>query len=547
MPPEVYQNLHFPKGGVDKSRRAMMQPWRQGSPDSDGTPTRIYTSADALNVRGYSPTDLRIRGGARGGTVRYVTDPVIRGWLIQHLNTVVGIDPGVTLQGSLSGRVVTGIAVSQGRVFSFQPTDDPADRAFTEATNNSATTPALNFSGVVYSSANNQKLYLVDGVHYRFYQPIVNIVDDWVATAGSLPTAGVSSAPNARLITTWRGRTVLSGLADDSANWFMSAVSVPTDFDYSPATQSAKQAVAGNNSRLGFIGDTVTALMAYNDDIMLFGGNSSIWAMRGDPMSGGSLNLVTSAIGVAWGQAFTQDPRGVLYFMSNTGALYSLAPNSLPERISTPIDKLVQDVDTGATAVRLEWDERSRGLHVFMTTLAAATQTDRHLFWEATTNAWQPSSFANKKHNPLASCVIDGNTFNDRVVLIGSWDGFVRAFDPDAEDDDGTPIESFVFLGPFLTKDFDDVKLQNLQAVLSEASGTVGWSVHVGKTAEEALAAAALASRSGMWKAGRNLTDLVRASGHAIYVKMSSSNRWAMEGVRAAFSPNLSKIRRRGA
>lgn len=545
---EDYFDLHFPKGGVDISRQAMKQPWRDGPRRPDGEPTRIYTCASAVNVRAYSPSDLRIRGGSRGGLKKYVADPVIAGWLVQHLNTVVGVSSsGVsgsgTLQGSLSGRVVTVIAVCQGRVFYFLPADDPEDRVFAEATNNSSTTPPLNFSGVVESSANNQKLYLVDGARYRVYQPLVNTVSDWVATAGTLPVD--SDGNRARLITTWRGRTVLSGLLKDSANWFMSAVSDPLDYDYSPSSQTPTQAVAGNNSRLGFIGDTVTALMAYNDDILLFGGNASIYAMRGDPMTGGTLDLITSSIGVAWGRAFCQDPRGVIYFMSNTGSIYAMAPGQQPERMSTPIDKLVQDIDTGLTNVRLEWNERSKGLHVFMTTLAAATQTDRHLFWEATTNAWQPDSFAQKKHNPLASCVLDGNTPGDRVVLIGSWDGYVRAFDHDAETDDGTPIESEVWLGPLLTKDFDEVRLQSLQPVFAEASGEVNYAIHVGRTAESALASEPVLT--GKWNASRNLTDLIRKSGHAIYVRLYSTKKWALEAIRAAMSRNLSKIRRRGA
>lgn len=547
MPPEQLRDLHYPKGGIDVSRSAMSQPWREGPPNPDGEPTRIYTAPIAVNTRGYDPLTSRLRGGSRVGLARYVEDPVVADWLVQHLATVTGVDhSGVsgsgTLQGSLSGRVVTGIAVSQGRVFSFQPVDELSTRSFTEATNNSSTTPALNFTGIVDSSPNNQKLWMVDGQHYRVYQPIVNTVSDWTATAGSLPVDTDSNT--CRLITTWRGRTVLSGLLEDAQNWFMSATSDPQDYDYSPATQTPTQAVAGNNSRLGFIGDIVTALIAYSDDVLIFGGNQSIYAMRGDPMTGGELDLVSNSLGVAWGRAYCQDTRGAIYFMSNTGSLYVMSERSPPEKLSTPIDKLLQDIDSGATNVRLEWNERYKGLHVFMTTLDEATQTDTHLFWEMPNNAWHRDVFKKKEHNPLASCVIDGNTPADRVVIVGSWDGFVRSFDPDAADDDGQKIESEVWIGPLLTKNFDEVMLKYIQPILAKGSGNLSYAIHVGRTAEEALLSSSVLQ--GSWKAGRNFSDLVRRSGHAIFIRLYSTNRWAIEGIRASLSANMSKIRRRG-
>lgn len=544
MPPtEQYQDIHFPKGGIDLSRAAMAQPWRQG-PVVDGEQTRIYTCAVAENVRSFDSIARRIRGGARSGLSRYISAAPIPGWLVQHLNTVVGVDPNNVSQTSQLGRVVTGILVCQGRVFTFEPSYAPPV-ATTEATNSSSSTPPLNFSGIVSSAPNNQKLWMVDGTHYRRFTPITNVVDNWTASAGTIPVDG--SGNGCRLITTWRGRTVVSGLVGDPANWFMSATSDPTDFDYSPTSQTPTQAVAGNNSRLGFIGDVVTALMAYNDDTMVFGGNTSLWMMRGDPMMGGELDLITSSIGACFGEAFTQDPKGNIYFMANTGSIYILAPQSMPERISTPIDKIIQDIDTGKLNVRMEWDERQRGCNVFITTLEKATQSDFHLFWEYPTNCWTKMTYANKKHNPLASCTIDGNTVSDRVVLIGGWDGWVRSMDPNAADDDNVPIASKVLIGPLLTKDFDEIVLKSVQAVLAQSSGDVDWAILAGATAEEALASDPLDRASGTWSAGRNSTEQTIVAGHAIYIQLESTKKWAMEAIRAALSTNLSKIRRRGA
>jgi hypothetical protein len=79
----------------------------------------------------------------------------------------------------------------------------------------------------------------------------------------------------------------------------------------------------------------------------------------------------------------------------------------------------------------------------------------------------------------------------------------VRKLDPAATDDDGTPIASSVFVGPFLTADFDELLLKDLIAILGNTSGSVQFDVFVGDTAELALASGSVVS--GTWTANRNL------------------------------------------
>ncbi len=104
-------------------------------------------------------------------------------------------------------------------------------------------------------------------------------------------------------------------------------------------------------------------------------------------------------------------------------------------------------------------------------------------------------------------------------------------------------ISSKVLIGPLLTKDFDEMLLKDLQAILGTGSGNVTWSVFVGATAEGALAS--VGTLPGTWSAGRNLLSLVRRSGHAIYLQITSTNQWAMESIRARIA-SLGKVRRRG-
>lgn len=441
--------------------------------------------------------------------------------------------PG-TASTSQSGRIVTLVGVSLGVVKAF-----PAGGTNWVAVANT-TGYTLNTSGVVRSASNNQKLWFADGKNWLYYDPATNSMQNWLASQGSLPVDEANNAP--RLIGTWRGRTVLSGLLKDGQNWFMSAVGDPTNWNYFPIPPGLPTAaVAGNNSTLGVVGDIVTTLIPYSDDILIFGADSSIWMMNGDPAAGGQIDRVSDVIGMAWGIPWCKGPDGTLYFVSNKMGIYTLVPGQTPVRMSQQIEQLLYAVNTGLTNIRLVWDNFFQGLHVFVTFLASA-QSTTHFFWEQRTGAWWEEQFANNNHNPIASTTFDGNVAGDRRTLFGSWDGYVRSSDVTALTDDGTAINSEILIGPLLTADMDDLMLKDLQAILGEQSGDVTYNVYVGNTAELALSAGAIAT--GTWGAGRSFNTPIRRSGHAVWVGITASNSWSFETIRARVV-TLGKPRRR--
>src|SRR5262249_26865517 len=132
---------------------------------------------------------------------------------------------------------------------------------------------------VIRSTVLNSRMYFLDGVNWKYYDANTNSMLAWTATAGALPTDAGGNYP--RLICTWRGRLVLSGLKQDPHNFFMSAVSNGHDFDYSPLSVTPTQAVAGNLSSLGLIGDVITSLVPYSDDVLIVGGDHTIWMIQG--------------------------------------------------------------------------------------------------------------------------------------------------------------------------------------------------------------------------------------------------------------------------
>lgn len=490
-----------------------------GATSTAQNPTHSYATPGVYNV---SLTATNSLGSSSLSKTAYV------------LVTPVAVTP----QQSQSGRAVSLVAVSQGNVY----VAFPGGGFWTAATN--ATGKTLATTGVVRSASNNQKLWYADGTTWLYYDPSVNSVLNWTASAGSLPGSNLTPVDFPREICTWRGRTVVSGIKGDPQNWFMSAVNDPTNWNYFPFPSVSTMAIAGNNSPLGLIGDVITCLIPYTDEILIFGGDHTIWMCMGDPASGGgSITLVSASLGMAWGNPWCMGPDGTIYFFSNKTGIYQFIPGqSVPVRMSQQIEQLLVNVDTGANIIRMQWNDSMQGFHTYITpTSGAAVAT--HLFWEIRTGAWWTDVFQSTNHNPLCCVTLDGNTPGDRHPLVGSWDGYVRSFDPTAASDDGFPVSSSVVIGPLLTKDLDDVLLKDIQGILGSASGQVTYAVYVGATAEIALASAPVSS--GTWMAGRNLTSYVRRAGHAIYIKLTAASAWAMETIRARVA-GQNKVRRRG-
>lgn len=534
MPPQPEEtvDLHFPKAGLHTASALGRQPTRQGP---DGTYWR--TTQTGLNVRAFDPATERGRGGSRCGLSKYVAALLPSTTYVVQLLDVLLTTSASPMQESNSGRVVYLLAVSQG-VIKYAT---PGDAAWTATTNNSGETPELNATGVMQSTSINQKQYFVDGTNYVFYRPSDNTVNAWTASSGG--TMPRDTADNgARIICTWRGRACLSGLLLDPQNIFMSRVGDPHDFDYSPTTATVTDPVALNLSPLGLIGDVVTALIPYTDDVLIVGGDHTVYVVRGDPADGGRVDLVSDITGVAFGEAWCKDPYGNVYFFGGRPGIWRMGAGLKPERISQPIEPLLQDIDPGNNIIRLVWDDRQQTVHVFVTPVDAPASAT-HFAWEYRTNSWWTDTFGNNNLNPLCVVAYDGNLPDDRAVLLGGWDGYVRFIDIDATTDDGTNISSAVMIGPIMTQEMDEMLLKEIQAILAESSGNVTYQIYAARTAEAALAATARAS--GTFSSSRSSTQPIRVADHALYIKLSSTSRWAMEAVRCKFA-GRGKVRRRG-
>lgn len=536
---EITLDLHFPKSGMSISQAFGKQPARQ---IEGGEFAR--TSRYLLNVRGYDPLTGRTRGASRPGIRKYISQRVPTvvdaEAIITHLNLIVTAGDDA-MQASQFGRVVSTVVVCEGEIYRLLP----GATSFETATNLTGNTPAMNEIGLIRSAANGQKLWMLDGVNNVVYDPATNEVSLWTTTAGSLPVD--SDGNYGTIIENWRGRICIAGVEGDPQNVYMSKVGDPRNWDYFPTLPSSIDAVAGNSpGSFGLIGDVITTLIAYNDDTMIIGCDHEIHILRGDPNDGGQNDLVTRAIGMAYGLPWCMGPKGEVYFFSNRCGVYVMMPGMAPQCISDSIENELQQIDTGEFGACMGWDDRFKGLYLFLSPLSEPGEGS-NFYYDQRNNAWFKDKFRNPKHNPLCCVTFDGNEPGDRSLLIGSWDGYVRTIDPEATDDDGYPIDSEVWIGPLLTKDLDDVTLRSLQAVLGDSSGEVTCDVFAAETAEAAIAlatAGATPSESVLFEPSRNLSSRVKVADHAIYIRLKSSVPWSMESIRAITTLNGMKRRR---
>jgi hypothetical protein len=333
------------------------------------------------------------------------------------------------------------------------------------------------------------KVYLVDGVvaHYKVYDPTTRTTIPWIPTApGLLPTGVSDPSLGATIIKLYRGRVVLSGITDDPQNWFMSKAGDPLDFIYG-ATPSAVMAVAGNNSTTGLVGDRITCLAPFNDDLMVMGCDHTLWIMRGDPADGGRIDNLSQQVGIVGPEAYAFDPTGVMYFFGN-GVLWRMQPNSVPEPLSRGrLDRTFGAIDFATSTMRLLWNDILHGLHIFITPTVSGAST--HYWWDARTDGFWPDQFPNA-HGPTAVLAFDSNALNDRAILLGGQDGYVRFVDPTAKTDDGTTILSRVKTAPIqLGKEHQNAKLSRIVSRLDSSSDPVTLKVFSATSPQLAVAA----------------------------------------------------------
>ena len=397
-----------------------------------------------------------------------------------------------------------------------------------------------------------QKFYLVDGSNYKIYDPnAAAVVSDWNADPGDLPggdgNTGVSgdgtSDGNARcsIITSWLGRIVLSGKNDDPQNWFMSAIGDPLDFDYNGNGAGTGAVQGSSTTRFGELASPVSALIPGSGTRLYVAGLNSLHVLTGDPnLDSSSQHALSLDIGAVGPYAWCYGPNRSIYFMSESG-MYLLEPNDFDvtqnDRLSAgKFDKTFGDVAFDSVTTFLAYDYRNHGVHVFVTPRQPGTDPAKHFYYDRRANSFWPIEMP-PQVGPTALYDFRSEGPEQRRILLGGFDGNLRAFSDSAKDDDGTPIESYVWLGPVTAGNMRETKLTELVAVLDEQSPSVNYEVYVADTVEGAKTSEPVYSSN--WSSGRNDSRRLRARGSAIFIKVFDNSvnlPWVYEKLTAVFA-----------
>lgn len=514
------------------------------------------SAVDLSNMMAWGPESGRNRGGQRPGLTKYSTAQATGSSnRIQDLNHVTSVQTASPSQTQMQIRSIVGCVVADGDVHSLSPT------AITEATSGGS---ALSSSvPVIFSAEMFGVLYFADGVNTKKWTASTNTVSNWTASAGSFP---VNSSDYPRLIEAWNGRIVQAGIKSDPHNWFMTAIGAPTDYDYTPTPEVETQASSGNQGPIGKIGDVVMSLCPYSDDLILFGCDHTIYQISGNPAAGGRLDVLSDITGMAFGRPWCRIPDGTLYFFGSRGGFYRLRSDGAIERVSAGrTEKRFSNIDMDASIIRMAWDDEHIGVWVIVTSLDGSPSS--HFFYDVRNEGFFPIRFGDNDHNPVAVHTYDGDDPSDRRVLFGGEDGYVRTFYSGSKNDDGTAIDSYVLMGPFVAEaGFLPIVLQEMQAIVDDATDSLSYEIYVGNSAESALVATSggyLLFEDGLSKLvledgsgyllledenntasphstgtfsfdslGRSASVYPRSRGYAIYVKIynsTSNESWEME------------------
>jgi len=386
-----------------------------------------------------------------------------------------------------------------------------------------ATTITLATSaGTAYSAV---EFYIDRGA--KIYDPVADTLVLWSANEGTVP-------PSCRLIALWRDRIVLSGAWTDPHNWFMARQGDPFDWDYAPASLDVGRAVAGNNTEAGRIGQPVTALMPFSDDLLLMSGESSLWVFRGDPAMEGRIDNLSHEIGVVSGRAWCRGPEGELIFLSRDG-LYGLMPgaNQFPQSISAlRLPAELRDIDPAIYEVSLGFDVIARGVHIQLTPVNAREHVHWWVDWESKT--FWPVDLQDD-HEPLALHNYTSADQAETSVILACRDGYLRRYDNRNETDDGITIDSHIIYGPMQLggTGLHSGMLSEMVATLAQGSGPVDWGIQTADSDEQAVSATQR-PYDGTFTAGRNYTVRPRARGFSTALRLSNgaSNRgWVVDNI----------------
>lgn len=308
----------------------------------------------------------------------------------------------------------------------------------------------------------DREAYIVDGSAPIYRVDLAaNTMLTYTASAGTAPT-------NCTLAAAWRGRLVVASPTGAPQNFFFARVGNPFDWDYSQTDPAA--AFAGNVGTIGKIGEPITALIPFTNDVLVIGTTRSIYAVNGDPADGGTIDLITSNTGIVGPRAWAVDPSGTVWFVG-AGGLYRMSPtpNSSPENMSYLVyPQFFSAISSRSWYIDLQWDNQRHGLWVFATRVSSADSI--HLFYDARNGGYWPMQWP-INHGPMSALAYYGDDPDRRYLLLGGRNGRIYAqSDRTRRDEVSTPISCHVEIGPMQLNPNGDSTIHRIDLDMGEVA-----------------------------------------------------------------------------
>ena len=343
----------------------------------------------------------------------------------------------------------------------------------------------------------------------------------WTATAGSVPLGSEQ-------LCRYRDSMVFSNFPEAPHMSVMSRAGDPDDWDFGADEDDVGRAIVITNTQRGDIGEPIMATVPGGDDYLFYGCQKSLWVMIGDIRIGGGIFNRSREIGIVSRSAWCYGPEGEVLFLGANG-LYWIEPTSTyPKNLSTSkVPAELVGLDQAVKTILMSFDSYASGVHIFAPdTTSSSASTHLWFDWFSGT-FWLVTMPVGMEPTALVSYP---EILSRSPVILGCRDGYLRSFADGNTDDDGEDLSSYVWIGPIRVGPVGyEGAIDEIIGVLDNSSGDVDWEIYVGESMEDALAATA--RTTGTWEAGPNHVVRTRERGHALFIKLASTSRWAIESI----------------
>jgi hypothetical protein len=299
---------------------------------------------------------------------------------------------------------------------------------------------------------------------------------NWTPIVGDLPDGG------SNIGCLCFGRIFLNSMLNPH-QWSCSRLFDPLDWNTGATDVGA--ATISQNAKAGEVGDAIVAMIPYKDSYLIWGCANTMWILRSDPLQGGVNTCLSKATGIFSPTAYCWDDKNNLYFLGIDG-IYSLSSDAIasalpPENITKKrMPKLITSLALNRRTDRvvMAYDKQRYGLQVSITQQDGQWSVN---FWiDLRTGGLFPDTFP-EGQTQSSLFYFDSYKSEERGLLLGGYDGYIRKLDETAKADEGSNIiNSWVTLGAFNnpSQPRKKVGINEVSLTLGESSDGIGVDVY---------------------------------------------------------------------